>query len=119
MLALPTSVSIFLYSQPCDMRKSFDGLSGIVRGELGREPDGQSLFLFINRRRDRIKALWWDTDGLVLFYKRLESGTFQHLRADAQSDIPAVRIDSTELAMILGGVALESARRRKRFTRGS
>ena len=119
MMALPTSASIYLYSRPTDMRKSFDGLSGIVRGELGREPDGRSLFLFINRRRDRIKALWWDTDGLVLFYKRLESGTFQHLRADAQSDVPAVRIDATELAMILGGVSLESVQRRKRFTRAS
>lgn len=119
MIALPTSVSIFLYSPPCDMRKSFDGLSGIVRGELGREPDGQSLFLFINRRRDRIKALWWDTDGLVLFYKRLESGTFQHLQADARTRVPAVQIDATELAMILGGVSLESVKRRKRFVRAS
>lgn len=117
MIALPATLSIFLYSAPTDMRKSFDGLSGIVRSELKREPDDQSLFLFINRRRDRIKALWWDTDGLVLWYKRLEAGTFQHLQADGDSDTPAIQIDVTQLAMILGGVSLESVQRRKRFVR--
>ena len=118
-MALPASATIYLYSQPTDMRKSFDGLSGIVRGELGREPEAGSLFLFINRRCDRIKALWWDTDGWAIFYKRLESGTFQRIRADASSGVPAVRIDATELAMILGGVSLESVKRRKRFARAS
>lgn len=117
MIALPRTLSIFLYSSPTDMRKSFDGLSGIVRGELNREPDDESLFLFINRRRDRIKALWWDSDGLVLWYKRLEAGTFQHLQADGGSGTPAVQIDVTQLAMILGGVSLESVKRRKRFVR--
>jgi hypothetical protein len=60
MISIPSGATLLLYTQPADMRKSFDGLSGIVRSELGREPDDGSLFLFINRRRDRIKVLYWD-----------------------------------------------------------
>lgn len=112
MIALPTATRIYLYSRPADMRKSFCGLSGIVRSELGREPNDGSLFLFINRRGDRLKALWWDDDGLVLFYKRLEVGTFQLTR---RTDRPAVTIDSAELAMLLKGIDVRSAKRRKRF----
>lgn len=112
MLTLPTTTRIFLYSQPTDMRKSFCGLSGIVRSELGREPNDGSLFLFINRRADRLKALWWDDDGMVIFYKRLESGTFENT---GTTDRPAVKIDSAELAMLLKGIDIRSARRRKRF----
>jgi len=112
MIALPTSASIFLYSQPTDMRKSFCGLSGIVRSELGREPNDGSLFLFINRRKDRLKALYWETDGMIVFYKRLESGTFESIES---GDRPAVKIDAAELAMLLSGVDIRSARRRKRF----
>lgn len=112
MIALPTTARIFLYSRPADMRKSFCGLSGIVRSELGCEPNDGSLFLFINRRGDRLKALWWDDDGLVLFYKRLEVGTFQLTHS---ADRPAVKIDSTELAMLLKGIDIRSARRRKRL----
>ena len=111
MIALPTT-EILLYSQPTDMRKSFCGLSGIVRSELGREPNDGSLFLFINRRKDRLKALYWDTDGMALFYKRLESGTFERIKS---GDRMAVKIDSAELAMLLKGIDINSARRRKRF----
>ena len=65
MMSLPTTTNIFLYSHPTDMRKSFCGLSGIVRSELGREPNDGSLFLFINRRKDRLKALYFETDGMM------------------------------------------------------
>ena len=112
MMTLPTTTNIFLYSRPTDMRKSFCGLSGIVRSELGREPTDGSLFLFINRRKDKLKALYWDTDGLILVYKRLESGTFERIEA---GDRPAVKIDAAELAMLLSGIDIRSARRRKRF----
>ncbi len=114
MIALPTSTSIFLYSQPTDMRKSFCGLSGIVRSELGREPNDGSLFLFINRRKDRLKGLYWDTDGMILFYKLLETGTFERIES---GDRPAVSIDAAELSMLLSGIDIQSARRRKRFRR--
>lgn len=112
MISWPTSASIFLYSKPTDMRKSFCGLSGLVRSELGREPNDGSMFLFINRRKDKLKALWWDRDGLVLFYKRLESGTFERIES---GDRPAVTIDAAELSMLLSGIDIQSARRRKRF----
>jgi len=100
-----------------DMRKSFDGLSGIIRGTFGEDPSDGSLFLFVNKRRDRIKALWWDGDGYVLWYKRLEEGTFETI--GSKNGEERVRIDSTQLAMILGGVRLESVRRRKRMNRAS
>ncbi len=99
------------------MRKSFTGLCGLVRSVFNDDPADGSLFLFVNKRRDRIKALWWDGDGFVLWYKRLEQGTFEVVTS--RDDVKRVRIDATQLAMILGGVRLESARRRKRFGRAS
>lgn len=94
--------TICLHSVAIYMRKSFDGLSGIIRGTFGVDPADGSLFLFANKRRDRIKALWWDGAGSVLWYKRLEESTFETM--PARSGEERVRIDSTQLAMILGGV---------------
>lgn len=68
MLSFAPNIRIFLHAQPTDMRKSFDGLCGLVRGVLAADPLSGSLFLFVNRRGDRLKALWWDQDGLALFY---------------------------------------------------
>jgi transposase len=115
MLSIAPPPTIYLHSGSTDMRKSFDGLSSIIRGTFGSDPTEGSLFLFVNKRRDRIKALWWDGDGYVLWYKRLEEGTFEVV--PSRSGEERVRIDSTQLAMILGGVRLESARRRKRYHR--
>jgi transposase len=115
MLTFSPNLRIYLHTQPTDMRKSFDGLSGLVRGVFQADPTDGSLFLFINRRRDRIKILWWDRDGLALFYKRLEAGTFEMLQAANES--ATLEIDATQLAMLLGGVTLESAKRRKRYAR--
>jgi len=108
---LPSAgTAVLLYRLPTDMRKSFCGLSGIIRDQLGCEPTDGTLFLFINRRRDRLKALYWDRDGLALWYKRLEAGTFERIdRGDGQ----VVAIDATELAMLLGGVSLTAVRRRR------
>jgi transposase len=74
-----------------------------------------TLARFVNRRGDRIKAMWWDRDGLALFYKRLESGTFEMLKPEGEA--ATVEIDAAELAMLLSGVSLESAKRRKRYSR--
>jgi transposase len=115
MLSFAPNIRIFLCAQPTDMRRSFDGLCGLVRGVLQADPLDGSLFLFVNRRGDRIKALWWDRDGLALFYKRLESGTFEMLRADGNATV--VELDSTTLAMLLSGVAIDSVKRRKRYAR--
>jgi len=115
MLNVPATVPIYLYSGPVDMRKGFDGLSGIVRGQLGADPLDGSLFLFINRRRDRLKILHFDGTGWWLYYKLLEAGTFETI----DSDGPYVELDATQLAMLLGGVSLVGAKRRKRYRRAS
>lgn len=76
MFALGNTLSYQLYRGECDMRKSFDGLCGIVRNELGRQPGSGEVFVFVNRRRTLIKLLHWQRGGFVLYYKRLEAGTF-------------------------------------------
>lgn len=113
MIAIPFGADIYLCTSATDMRKSFDGLSGIVRSEFGREPADGSLFLFINRRRDRLKILHWEEGGFVLWYKRLESGTIEAIRHDDGQ--PVVTIDATELAMLISGISLSSNKRRKRY----
>ena len=115
MLSVPSTVPIFLCSQPTDMRKGCDGLSGIVRGQFGADPLDGSLYLFINRRRDRLKILHWDGTGFWLYYRVLEAGTFEV----TESDDACVRIDATQLAMLLGGVSLRNVKRRKRYRRVS
>ena len=115
MLSIPSTVSIFLYTKPTDMPKSFDGLSGIVRSEFPADPLDGSLFLFINRRRDRIKMLHFDGSGYWVYYKLLEAGTFEVIASEGKG----LQIDSTQLAMLLGGVSLVSVKRRKRYQRAS
>jgi transposase len=115
MLSVAPNVSIFLYAHPADMRKGFDGLSGIVRAEFGADPLDGSLFLFVNRRRDRMKILHFDGTGYWVYYKRLEAGTFEPIVSEG----PCVEIAATQLAMLLGGVSLASAQRRKRYRRAS
>jgi transposase len=118
---LPAAVRVFLCTRPTDMRKGFDGLQGMVREFLGQDPLSGHLFLFLNRRRDRIKLLWWDRDGLVIWYKRLEAGTFQQLDpsipAARSSGEAGIELSTTDLALLLTGVDLASARRRKRYAR--
>ncbi len=122
MLAqLPASVRVFLCSRPTDMRKSFDGLFGMVREFLGQDPLSGHLFLFLNRRRDRVKILFWERDGMVIWYKRLEAGTFQQLdpaaRSDHASGTAGLELTVTDLALLLNGIDLTTARRRKRYSR--
>jgi transposase len=116
---LPASVRIYLYTRPTDLRKGFDGLQGVVREFLGQDPLSGHLFLFLNRRRDRIKILLWDRDGFVIWYKRLEAGTFQQLDPAActsrGSGEAGIELTITDLALLLTGVDLASARRRKRY----
>ena len=112
MIALPTTSGIYLYSRPADMRKGFSGLAGIVRNELGKTPNDGSLFLFINRRKDKLKALYWDRDGMAIWYKSLERGSFEMIKREGQA---SVKLDAADLAMLLGGISIENAKRRKRF----
>jgi transposase len=115
VLTVPASAAIFLHTEPTDLRKGVDGLSGLVRGEFGGDPLDGSLYLFLNRRRDRLKMLFWDGTGFWIFYKVLESGTFEAIASDDKR----VVIDATQLAMLLGGVSLVAVKRRKRYRRAS
>ena len=78
MLTLPPSTRIFVATKPTDMRKGFDSLAVLVRDFLGEDPLSGHLFVFRNRPGDRLKILWWDRDGLAIWYKRLEEGSFPH-----------------------------------------
>jgi transposase len=113
MLSLALPGRIFLYTPPADMRRSFDGLAAIVREQMGADPLSGHLFVFRNRRGDRLKLLYWDEDGLALWSKRLEEGVFQFPSADTTG----VEIKATDLALILGGIDLHSAQRRPRYER--
>ena len=113
MLSIAAGTRIFLASGPTDMRKGFNGLQGLVSGVLQQDPLSGHLFLFINRRGDKLKILYWDGDGLAIWYKRLEQGTFQ--RPKIAEDQKSAEIRSDELTMLLRGIDLTSIRRRKRF----
>jgi transposase len=104
---------IYLYAKPADMRKSFDGLHAIVQSEFRRDVRSGDVFLFLNRRLDRIKLIHWDRDGLAIWMKRLESGTFQ--RPGRSPSGPQVEMDATDLALLLSGIELTSVKRRKRY----
>lgn len=106
--------TVYLYRHSTDMRKSFDGLCGIVINELGRDPVQDGMFAFINKRRDRIKLLLWDRHGFWIFYKRLENGRIQLVPRHSNENVSA--ITSHELVMIIDGVDLSSIKRMKRFT---
>jgi transposase len=108
-------MKIYVYTQVTDMRKGFNGLSGIVRSEFQSDPTDGSLFIFINRRRDRMKLLHFDGGGFWLYYRLLEAGTFEDLKP--KDDSCRLQIDATQLSMLLSGVSLvRSDSRRKRFS---
>jgi len=111
VLIWPPTVKVFLCTRPADMRRSFDGLSGMAREVVGGDPLSGHLFVFRNRDGDRIKVLVWDRTGFVLYYKRLEEGVFFF----PESPDAAVEVSAADLAMILEGIDLASARRSKRF----
>jgi transposase len=114
MILLPSAVRIFLCTRSTDLRKSFDGLSGLVQECFSQELLTGHLFLFLNRRRDRIKILYFDRDGLAIWYKRLEAGSFQLPQTVSQV---GVELQPAQLAMLLAGIDLRTARQRKRFHR--
>lgn len=101
------NVQVWLATTPVDMRKSFDGLAEVVRSFLGQDPLSGSLFVFRNRGGHRVKILWWDRDGLAIYYKRLERGEFQFPRANT----PAVAITREQLLRLLSGLNLVERKR--------
>lgn len=115
MLSVAAHLKFYLYAQAVDLRQSFDGLSGIVTSVLGRNPLSGDVYVFLNRRRDRMKLLVWDRTGFWIFYKRLEQGTFQLPRHCTEAT--AIAVGYEELMLILEGIDLTSIRRRRRYSR--
>ena len=120
MLSLTLPGRVFLCTLPTDMRKSFDSLTGLVQQQLGQDPLSGDLFVFRSKRGDRVKLLYWDQDGLAIWYKRLEEGTFvlptandKHTRAGEHGLV----LRPAELAMLLDGVDLASVKRQRRYQR--
>jgi len=113
MLNLPSSVRVFMCLLPTDMRLSFDSLAMLVDGVLKEDPLSGHLFVFRNRRGDRVKALYWDRDGYALWYKRLEAGVFRFPVRDGDS----LEVSATDLALVLAGIDLGSVKRQKRYVR--
>lgn len=109
MLSFPASVKIYLATGVTDMRKSFDGLSAMARQVLEQDPLSGHVFVFANRRRDRIKILTWDRSGYWLFAKRLERGTFPWPSSEA--DEKGIILSNAELAALLGGLDMRKAKR--------
>ena len=114
MLTLPAAVRIYVAAEPTDLRRGFDGLAAATRSVIGADPLSGHVFVFHNRRRNRLKLLLWDRTGFLVVYKRLERGTF------AVPTTPAVgqrhvEMDSGELGLLLGGWELRGARRRARW----
>lgn len=97
MIPVTGGTRIFLYCQPADMRKGFDGLSGLAGEHFSESLFSGSLFIFVNRGRNRVKILYWDRDGLALWYKRLEKGTFR---------LPEVHAGGTEAELSAGDLAM-------------
>jgi transposase len=113
MLAVNATTRVYLYMRDVDMRRSYDGLMAIVQAEFARDIRLGDYFMFVNKRRDRIKIMWWDRDGLAIFMKRLEAGTVQKpiITCDAKSLV----IDQAQLAMLLTGIDVSNIKRRKRY----
>jgi transposase len=120
MLNLSLPGRVFLCTLPTDMRKSFDSLVGLVEQQLGQDPLAGDLFVFRSKRGDRLKLLYWDNDGLAIWYKRLEEGTFVFPMPDEQRALVGAHgllIRPAELAMLLDGIDLNGVKRRKRYQR--
>ena len=114
MLTLPSSVRIFVAAEAVDLRRGFDGLAAATRSLIREDPLNGHLFVFLNRRRNRIKVLVWDRTGYLVVYKRLERGTFQLPMQPARGE-RHVEVDAGELTLILEGVDLRWAIRRPRW----
>lgn len=113
MLSISSVVKIYLHAAPVNLHFSFDRLAGIVSEEMGKDPLSGHLFVFRNRRGDRLKLLFWDDDGYAFFYKRLQKGVFKFPTVAAETR--AVQVSVTDLSLLLWGIEAASVRRQKRF----
>jgi transposase len=116
VLTLPASVRIYIAAEAVDLRRGFDGLAATTRSVIRQDPMNGHLFVFINRRRNRVKLLVWDRTGYLLLYKRLERGTFR-LPTEPALGARHIEVDAGELGLMLEGVDLTHATRRERWRR--
>jgi len=112
MLSLSHNCRYFLYRHPTDIRKSFDGLSGIIQNELAQDPLSGDVFIFVNKRRTHIKLLTFEGDGYALFYKRLEKGTYE---LPVSTPAKSIALTVSQLQLILSGVSLKNIKYRPRY----
>ena len=113
MIHLPASVRVYLCLSPCDMRRSFDGLHALVRDHLQLDAFAGHLYLFANKRKDRLKILYWDNSGFAIWAKRLEAGTFAIPSGEPSSKRFEITVE--ELGALLSGIDLDQANRRQRY----
>ena len=113
LLSLPGHVQYYLFMGNADMRRTFEGLCGLVRNEMNQNPLDHQVYIFINKRRTQVKLLLWEGDGFCIFHKRLEAGTFERPLTDENKN--QVTLTRTQLQLILQGVKLESVTYRKRY----
>jgi len=111
MLNVSSQTKIYVYASAADMRKGINGLSGIVREQFAADPTNGSLFVFVNRRRDRMKILYFDGGGFWLYYRLLEAGTFEELKNPQEAAY--LTIDATQLEMLLAGISLRASKHRR------
>ena len=113
MFSLTSSFQYYLYREATDMRKSFDGLSGIVQGHLERNPTSGEVFIFVNRRQNKVKLLRWEQGGFILYYKRLEAGTFE--LPNFTEDAVSCQMSWPMLMLMIEGISIEKSKQRKRY----
>jgi transposase len=116
MLSFPGSLKIFIALEPCDMRKSFNGLHTAVAGQLKEDPLSGALFVFTNKRRNRLKILYWDGSGLWVLAKRLEKGTFSW-PSGTDPNSNKISLAPEALAMLTDGIDLRDGARRAWYER--
>jgi transposase len=113
MFTLGSSLKFQLYSQPTDMRKSFDSLCGLIQNQLNQTPTNGEVYVFINKTRNKIKLLHWAGSGFVLYYKRLESGTFEHPQYDIETG--SYQMSYSQMVMLIDGISIKNIEIKKRF----
>jgi transposase len=117
VFAISAQTKVYLARQPTDMRKSFRGLIALTEAVLRQQPDSGHLFVFVNRRRDLLKVLYWDGTGFCIWYKRLERGSFQAPITAAGANAPGLELSAVQLSLMLQGIDLTTAQQRLRFQR--
>jgi len=113
MIGLTQHHAYHLYEKPTDMRKGFNGLSGVISQNMHRDPTDGEVYIFINRRRDKMKMLVWEKGGFMLYYKRLEQGTFELPSTEIQDGVICLEWDT--LVLMISGIQLSKIVRKKRY----